>query len=88
MLQGQMNMPPETSIRCALTQRLSSESSAAIIGPTSSGKPARPSVVIPAMALFTSELSRTTPPLKSVAIAPGATTSTRFRVAPAPWPCI
>jgi len=33
----QMRMPPETSIRCALTQRLSSDSSEAIIGPISSG---------------------------------------------------
>ncbi len=58
-------------MRWALIQRLSSDSGDAIIGALSSGRPARPSAVIAAMALFTSGLSRTTPPLKSVAMAPG-----------------
>jgi hypothetical protein len=34
-----VDMPPETSMRWALTQRLSSDSSEAIIGPMSSGWP-------------------------------------------------
>jgi hypothetical protein len=34
-------MPPEISMRCALTQWFASESSAAIAGPMSSGKPRR-----------------------------------------------
>ena len=38
----------------------------------SPGNPTRPSAVIPAMCLFTFALSRTTPPPKSVSIAPGA----------------
>jgi hypothetical protein len=42
------DIPPETSIRCPFTQRLSSDSSAAIIGPMSSGTPARPTAVISA----------------------------------------
>jgi hypothetical protein len=63
-------------MRCALTQRLSSESREAIMGPRSSGTPARPSAVLSAILLFTSGLSRTIPPLKSVATGPGATTLT------------
>ncbi len=63
---SQIIMPPETSIRCALTQRLSSVSSDAIIGPMSSGSPGRPSAVASDTILFTAGLSRTTPPLKSV----------------------
>src|SRR6516162_2986615 len=39
-------MPPDTSILCPLTHRFSSERSAAIIGPISSGTPARPKAVI------------------------------------------
>ena len=70
----QIFIPPETSIRWALTQRFSSESSDAIIGPISSATPARPSAVISATQRLTSGLSRTTPPLKSVSTAPGATT--------------
>ena len=68
------DIPPDTSMRCPFTQRLSSESSAAIIGPISSGTPARPNAVISATRLLISGLSRTMPPLKSVWIAPGATT--------------
>ena len=60
-------------MRWALIQRLSSESSEAIIGPMSSGWPARPSAVISPTCLLISGLSRTMPPLKSVAMAPGAT---------------
>src|SRR6266478_3694905 len=67
-------MPPDTSILCPFTQRFSSERSAAIIGPISSGTPARPSAVISATRLLISGLSRTLPPLKSVWMAPGATT--------------
>jgi hypothetical protein len=37
--QAQTNMPPETSSRCPLTRRLSSESNEVIIGPTSSATP-------------------------------------------------
>jgi hypothetical protein len=65
---------PDTSMRCALTHRFSSARSSAIIGPMSSGKPARPSAVISEMRLFNSGLSRTMPLLKSVAMGPGATT--------------
>jgi hypothetical protein len=72
----QMDMPPEASMCWALTQRLSSESSEAIIGPMSSGRPTCPSAVMSATRLLISGLSRTIPPLKSVAIAPGATTLT------------
>ncbi len=61
-----MAWPPETSIRWALTQRLSSDTSEAIIGPMSSGRPGRPRAVTSPMWRFTSALSRTTPPLKSV----------------------
>src|SRR5580700_6617577 len=61
-----MATPTATSMRCALTQRLSSESREAIAGPRSSGTPARPSAVFSAILLFTSGLSRTTPPLKSL----------------------
>lgn len=46
---AQIACPPETSIRCAFTQRLSSDSSEAIIGPMSSGRPGRPSAVASAM---------------------------------------
>ncbi len=49
----QTYMPPETSIRCPFTQRFSSESNAAIIGPMSSGTPARPKAVMPATSLLT-----------------------------------
>jgi hypothetical protein len=63
-------------MRSALIQRLSSESSDAIIRPMSSGTPARPSAVPAATLLFTAGLSRTIPPLKSVSVAPGATTLT------------
>ena len=38
--------PAETSMRCAFTQRLYSATSEAIIGPMSSGRPARASAVI------------------------------------------
>ena len=55
-------MPPETSMRCPLIQRLSSDSSEAIIGPMSSGSPARPSAVISATRRFTSGLSRCSGP--------------------------
>src|SRR5580658_3105553 len=64
----QMDMPPEASMRWALTQRLSSESREAIIGPMSSGRPTRPSAVMSATRLLISGLSRTIPPLKSVAM--------------------
>lgn len=57
-------------MRWALIQRLSSESSDAIIGPMSSGWPTRPRVVMSATRLCTSGLSRTIAPLKSVAMAP------------------
>jgi hypothetical protein len=63
-------------MRWPLTQRLSSESNDAIIGPMSSGWPTRPSAVISATILLICGLSRTIPPLKSVAIAPGATVFT------------
>lgn len=43
-------MPPDTSMRWALIQRSSSETSEAIIAPMSSGTPARPSAVIMPMA--------------------------------------
>ena len=46
----------------------------AMIGPMSSGTPARPGAVLLAMNFFISRLSRTTPWLKSVSIAPAATT--------------
>src|SRR5690348_343257 len=69
-------MPPDTSILWPFTQRFSSERNAAIIGPISSGTPARPSAVISATRLLMSGLSRTIPPLKSVWMAPGATTFT------------
>ena len=45
----QIAWPPDTSMRCALIQRLSSDSSEAIIGPMSSGSPGRPSAVTSAM---------------------------------------
>ncbi|MCU1261228.1 MAG: hypothetical protein JWO80_4113 [Bryobacterales bacterium] len=64
-------MPPEISIRRALIQLLSSQSKEAIIGPMSSGNPARTSAVISATRLLISGLSWTMAPLKSVAIAPG-----------------
>lgn len=66
-------MPPETSIRCALIQRLSSDSRGALIGPMSSNSPARPSAVTLATRSLTCGLSWTIPPEKSVAISPGAT---------------
>src|SRR5205814_905999 len=69
---AQTNMPPETSTRWALIQRLSSLSSAATAGPMSSGRPGRPSAVTLAMKALTCLLSRTAPPAKSVSIAPGA----------------
>ncbi len=68
-LSRQMVCPPDTSIRWAVTQRLSSRSRLAII---SSGTPTRPSAVMAANCAFTSASSRTSPPPKSVAIAPGA----------------
>src|ERR1035438_4454055 len=40
------DIPPETSMRCPFTQRFSSDSSAAIIGPISSGRPTRPNAVM------------------------------------------
>src|SRR5260370_13672495 len=52
------DIPPETSIRCPFTQRLSSDSSTAIIGPLSSGTPTRPNAVIFATCLLMSRLSR------------------------------
>jgi hypothetical protein len=52
----------------------------------SSGRPARPSAVISATRLLTSGLSRTMPPLKSVAIAPGATVLTATPDAPCHGP--
>jgi hypothetical protein len=55
---------------------------AAIIGPMSSGTPARPSAVISAIRSLTSGLSRTIPPLKSVWIAPGATALAVIRRVP------
>jgi hypothetical protein len=65
-------LPPDTSVRGprlpAFTHLFSSERSAAIIGPTSSGTPARPRAVISATRLLISGLSRSMPPLKSVAI--------------------
>lgn len=64
---------PETSTRCALTQLFSSDSSKAIIDPTCSGWPTRLSGDIAETISFTSGSSRTMPPLKSVAMAPGAT---------------
>jgi hypothetical protein len=67
-----MDTPVETSMCWALIQRLSSESIDAIMVPTTSGRPARPSAVMSATRLFSSGLSRTMP-LKSVAMAPGAT---------------
>ncbi len=62
----QSAIPPDTSIRCPFTHLFSSERSAAIIG--SSGTPARPRAVISATRLLISGLSRTMPPLNSVAI--------------------
>ena len=56
---AQRPIPPDTSMRWPLIQRLSSESSAAIMGPMSSGCPTWPSAVISATRLFTSGLSRT-----------------------------
>ena len=57
-------------MRCALTQRLSSESSEAIMGPMSSGWPTRPSAVISATRLLISGLSR--PVLSQKALVHGA----------------
>src|SRR5438874_9666296 len=68
---AQTNMPPETSTRWALIQRLSSLSSAATGGPMSSGRLGRPSAVTLAIKALTCLLSRTAPPAKSVSIAPG-----------------
>src|SRR5690606_31492470 len=42
---SQTCIPPETSMRWPVTQRLSSDSREAIIGPISSGTPVRPSAV-------------------------------------------
>lgn len=70
----QMVWPPETSIFCALIQRLSSENRDAIIGPISSGRSGRSSAVAAAICLAISGLSLTAPPEKSVWIAPRATT--------------
>jgi len=64
--------PPEASMRCAFTQPISGDSSDATTPPMSSGSPARPSAVSEATISFTSVLSRTTPPEKSVSMAPGA----------------
>lgn len=50
----------------------SSLSRAAMASPISSGSPTRPSAVWAAICRFTSALSRTTPPPKSVSMAPGA----------------
>ena len=69
-------------MRCAFTQRLFSETSEAIIGPMSSGRPSQPSAVIADTRLFISGLSRIMPPLKSVAMAPGATGLTAMWRAP------
>jgi hypothetical protein len=52
------------------------------IGPISSGTPAPPSAVISATCLLISGLSGTIPPLKSVWIAPGATTLSMNRRGP------
>lgn len=71
--------PPDTSIRWAFTHRLSSDRSEAIIATMSSGNPTRPSAVMPARRLFRSKSSRTIPPLKSVAVGPGATVFTAMR---------
>jgi len=42
--------PPDTSMRWPLTQRLSGPSKLATMGPMSSGRPTRPSAVMPANA--------------------------------------
>lgn len=58
---GQMVWPLDTSIRWLLNQRLYSASRLAIIGPMSSGTPARPTALISAETLLRSRLSRKTP---------------------------
>ena len=65
-------------MRCALIQWLSSDNSDAIIPPISCGSPSLPKAAILATILFTAGLSCTTPPLKSVCIAPGATELTEI----------
>jgi glucose dehydrogenase len=64
---------------CALIQRLSSPSRLAIIVPTSSGSPIRPSAVYPASMASNSSFR---PPPRSVRIAPGAPVA--FSGTPAP----
>ncbi len=68
--QDQRNIPPETSTRCAFIHASSSLSRAAMASPISSGSPTRPSAVWAAICRFTSALSRTSPPPKSVSMAP------------------
>jgi len=64
-------MPPDTSIRRALIQRFSFDSSAAISGPMSLGTPVRPSVVSEVTIAFTAGLSRIAWAAASDAVAPG-----------------
>lgn len=74
--------PPDTSRRWAVTHRRSSEASAAIASPISCGSPTRPSAVRAPSPSRICASSRMAPPLKSVAVGPGAMALTRILRAP------
>ncbi len=74
--------PPDTSRRWAVTHRRSSEASAAIASPISCGSPTRPSAVCALSPSRICASSRMAPPLKSVAVGPGAMALTRILRAP------
>ena len=78
----QMFCPPDTSIRAPLAQANPSDRIAAAAPPMSSGRPTRPSGIVPLTSRLSSGLSRTAPPAKSEAMAPGARTLTRIPASP------
>ena len=63
-------------MRCAVIQRASSLHKNATTPPISSGSPTLPNAVIALIFALYCALSRISPPAKSVAMAPGATTLT------------
>ena len=69
-------------MRWPVIQRLPSPSSAAIAGPMSSATAIRPSAVSADRCSWKAGVSRTMPPLKSVATGPGAIVLTRMPRAP------
>ncbi len=75
-------IPPETSILCPFTHLASSEHKKATTLPMSSAFPTRPKAVCEAINASVCGLFLISAPLKSVLVAPGATTFARMPRAP------